>query len=62
VKREGSPMKKLQKNYRGNLSYLTSPLRDPIQEEANAGTHNGCKPYYYGRRISMLEMICMAWQ
>ncbi len=26
-----------------NSSYLTTPLRDPIREEANAGTHIGCK-------------------
>ena len=25
-----------------NSSYLTTPLRDPIREEANAGTHIGC--------------------
>jgi hypothetical protein len=31
-----------------NLSYLTTPLRDPIREEANAGTHNVCKSYNYG--------------
>ena len=36
-----------------NLSYLTPPLRDPIREEANAGTHNGCKSYYYDKRIGM---------
>ena len=35
----GLACEKLQKN----LSYLTTPLRDPIREEANAGTDNGCK-------------------
>jgi len=40
----GLACEKLQKN----LSYLTTPLRDPIREEANAGTHNVCKSYYYG--------------
>jgi hypothetical protein len=46
-----------------DFSYLTTPLRDPIREEANAGTNNGCKTYYYGKRIGMInDMICMAWQ
>ena len=33
---------RLQKNLSENSSYLTSPLRDPIREEANGGTHNVC--------------------
>ena len=37
-----------------NSSYLTSPLR-LIQEEANAGTNNGCKSYNYGRRTGMIR-------
>ena len=35
----GLACEKLQKNLSENSSYLTSPLRDPIREEANAGTH-----------------------
>jgi hypothetical protein len=54
---------KLQKNLSKNSSYLTSPLRDPIQKEANAGTYNGCKCYYYELRTGMSMMqVCMAWQ
>ena len=58
----GLACEKLQKNLSENSSYLTSTLRDPIREEANAGTHNECNTYYYGRRIGMIKMICMAWQ
>ena len=38
----GLACEKLQRNLSGNSSYLTTPLRDPIREEANAGTHIGC--------------------
>jgi hypothetical protein len=55
-------MLKIVEEHPKNLSYLTSPLRDLIREEENAGTHNVCKYYYYERRIGMIEMICMAWQ
>jgi hypothetical protein len=41
-------MLKIAEEHPEDLSYLTTPLRDPIQEEANAGTHNTCKSYYYG--------------
>ena len=44
----GVACEKLQKNLSENSTYLTSPLRDPIREEANAGTNNACKSYYYG--------------
>jgi hypothetical protein len=53
---------KVAEEHPGNLSYLTTPLRDPIREEANAGTNNGCKSYNYGRRTIMIKMICMTWQ
>ena len=33
---------KLAEEHPENSSYLTTPLRDPIREEANAGTHIGC--------------------
>jgi hypothetical protein len=45
---------KIAEGHPENLSYLTTPLRDPIREEANAGTNNVCKSYYYDRRNSML--------
>ena len=57
--RENDCLLKLAEGLPENLSYLTSPLRDPIPEEGNAGTHIGCKSYYYGRRIGML-VICYA--
>jgi hypothetical protein len=45
--RENACLLKLAEGHPENLSYLTTPLRDPIQEEANAGTNNVCKSYYY---------------
>ena len=44
----GLACEKLQKNLSENLSYLTTPLRDPIREEENATTNNGCESYNYG--------------
>ena len=44
----GLACEKLQENLSENSSYLTTPLRDPTREEANAGTNNVCKSYYYG--------------
>jgi hypothetical protein len=41
-------MLKLAEEHPENMSYLTTPLRDPIWEEANAGTHSVCMSYYYG--------------
>jgi hypothetical protein len=60
--RENACLLKLAEGHPENLSYLTAPLRDPIREEANAGTSNGCKSYNYGRRTGMMKMICMTWQ
>ena len=37
----GLACEKLQKNLSENSSYLTSTLRDPIREEANAGQTTG---------------------
>jgi hypothetical protein len=45
---ENACLLKLAEGHPENLAYLTAPLRDPIREEANAGTHNVCKSYYYG--------------
>jgi hypothetical protein len=51
---ENARLLKIVEEHPEDLSYLTSPLHDPIREEANAGTHNVCRSYYYNRRISML--------
>ena len=57
----GSPVKSWRRTA-GELVITHTPLRDPIREEANAGTHIGCNSYYYGRRTGMMEKICMTWQ
>jgi hypothetical protein len=37
-----------------NLSLLTSPRSVLSEKKQNATTNNGCKTYYYGKRIGML--------
>lgn len=44
VKRKGSLVETAEEMPK-NLLYLTSPLRDPIWEEVNVRTYNGCKSY-----------------
>jgi hypothetical protein len=53
-------MLKVVEEHLEDLSYLRVPLCDPIREEENDTPNNECKTYYYGKRISMLRMICMA--
>jgi hypothetical protein len=47
-------LKRLSEKLPKNLSLLTSPRSGLSVKKQNATTNNGCKTYYYGKRIGML--------
>jgi hypothetical protein len=47
-------LKRLSEKLPKNLSFLTSPRSDLSAKKQIATTNNGCKTYYYGKRIGMI--------